>query len=256
MKMNRLAIQPFQKLINTEYILKSGRLIPVPKKKEEQKKKKGIFNRVIEYFRQKKEEERIALEEIEKTKEIVDRLVNIKLDINKMILKDSRVRKYEDLKNSVLSLSVIDLNTISSREILNHFLSIDKFLKYAEKVGIKEEEVKSQIRTIRKNLIYALSKRVFVELDYLSSRIDYFILTQTKYGTIYDERTLTTSMNDLICYNDSFEEAYHLYLKFIKDKRLFDEELFQSKFKEVKGKIEEVLKINHVYTKCICPPKR
>lgn len=164
MRSNAAAIQSFQKLINTEFTLEKGHLVPGTIKELE---KESILFKLKKYFRRKEAEQRIEEKNVEKTKEIVDRIVNLKLDINSMSSKtipiDSKTMSkfikfmeptmdiQKDLKETnpymkmikfYLKLSTIkDFNFLSTDEVLDYLLILDELKKYIVENKKTEESV-------------------------------------------------------------------------------------------------------------------
>jgi len=82
MKSNTQAVNSFQNLVNTEFTLDKGHLVPTCV--EEPKKKESVLFRIKTHFRRQEALRKIEDANAEHTREIIEKLANLKLDIDSM----------------------------------------------------------------------------------------------------------------------------------------------------------------------------
>jgi len=239
MKVQFLSIQSFESIKKVKGKLELNKFFD---------KNENLLEKFKNYFKKKQEEKRLKKIQIEKTKEIVDRLVNLKLDIKEMSLRKSYSNKYEKMCKNLERINISNFDHLSTPNILEHLSFIDKFINYYKKEDLKEEELFLKAKNLQNKLVYLLCKTSIAELIRLDERVSYFISTQEK-GALYDEKMISVSIDDLLKRKEYFENSYDLYLKYIKNSSIFNDEKFNELLENIDNKTKQILVMNPQYIK-------
>lgn len=208
----------------------------------------ALLNRLKKFYIRRQEEKRNIEESREKTKKVIDKLVDLKFDIKDLASKYDTNNKYEKLKKRIEKIEYIKFDSLSIGDILDYLFLIDKFKKFSKNNDLKNEEFDLKIQNFETKLVYLLCKKSVEDLRKLNNRVDYFISSQ-KNGTVYDSSLIIVSIEDLLRRKHDFEKVYDSYLKFITKKELFDSEQFQQLLESLNEKIKSILMMNPQYKK-------